>query len=497
MNSRPSLEEVCEIARGDEGNVVPIFREVMADLETPVSAYLKVARGGYSFLLESVEGGERMARYSFIGTEPYRVIRTNDNPGPGETGGDPLIQVEEELKRFKAIRVPGLPKFNGGAVGYMAYECTRYYEDLPVPESDPQGMPESVFMFCDTILVFDHLLHKIMVVSHVRLDGDVAAAYRTAEWKIDALVERLATPLRALPYPPMTAREGPTVFESNRTKEEFMEGVLRAKEYIVKGDTYQIQFSQRFSCKTEVPPFEVYRALRSINPSPYLYFLDLEDMNVVGASPEMLIVVEDGLIETHPLAGTRRRGRDAEDEERMAHELQTSEKERAEHIMLVDLARNDLGRVCLPGTVQVTQLFQIEKYSHVMHLVSHVIGRLRPGVSIYDSLRAYFPHGTVTGAPKIRTMEIIAELEGEQRGGYGGCVGYIDLFGNSQMALALRTIWMKDGVAYVQAAGGVVYDSTPEEEYTESGNKARASLRAVEVAEQNASRLTAGKLGYG
>jgi anthranilate synthase component 1 len=228
-----------------------------------------------------------------------------------------------------------------------------------------------------------------------------------------------------------------------------------------------------------------------------MYFLDLGDMNVVGASPEMLIVVEDRLIETHPLAGTRRRGRDAEDEERMAHELQTSEKERAEHIMLVDLARNDLGRVCVPGSVKVTQLFQIEKYSHVMHLVSHVIGTLNPDVSIYDALRAYFPHGTVTGAPKIRTMEIIAELEGTQRGGYGGCVGYIDLFGNMQTALALRTIWMKDGVAYVQAAGGVVYDSTPEEEYRESGNKARAALRAIEVAEQNASQLKSGSLGYG
>lgn len=497
MHSRPSLDEVREIAKRGEGNVVPIFREVMADLETPVSAYLKVARGKYSFLFESVEGGERIARYSFIGTEPYRVMRTGDSAGDGALTGDPLALIEEELKRFKPVRIAGLPKFNGGAVGYMSYECARYYERLPMPEPDPQGLPESVFLFCDTILVFDHLMHKIMVVSHVRLDGDIDSAYRQAEFKIDELVSRLSTPLNGLPYSPMSPKAGGTTFESNTTKEQFMAKVRKAQEYIFKGDTYQIQVSQRFACKTEVPPFEVYRALRSINPSPYMYFMELGDMNVVGASPEMLIVVEDGVIETHPIAGTRRRGRDAEDEARMAEELTGSEKERAEHIMLVDLARNDLGRVCVPGSVTVTELMQIERYSHVMHMVSHVKGELRPEVSGYDALRAYFPHGTVTGAPKIRTMEIIAELEGERRGGYGGCVGYIDLFGNVQTALAIRTIWMKDSTAYVQAAGGVVYDSTPEEEYLESGNKARAMLRAVEAAEQNASELKSGSLGYG
>jgi len=494
---RPTLDEVKEIARSGEGNIVPVYREIVADLETPVSAYLKVARGDHSFLLESVEGGERLARYSFIGTEPYRILRTGDNTAAGELPGDPLVHIEEELRRLRPVHVEGLPRFHGGAVGFMAYEVARYYENVPVPAADPQGFPESVFLFVDTLLVFDHLQHTIKVVSHARLDGDVEAAWRQAAWRIDELAERLSQPLTRLPY----VQSGPPVpnpaFVSNTSKEEFMAKVLRAKEYIVRGDTYQIQVSQRFARKTAVHPFEVYRALRTVNPSPYMYYLELGDMHVVGASPEMLIRVEDGQIETHPIAGTRRRGRNAEDELRMAEELQTSEKERAEHIMLVDLARNDLGRVCLPGTVQATSLMEIERYSHVMHMVSHVVGELRPEVTTYDALRAYFPHGTVTGAPKIRTMEIIAELEGEQRGGYGGTIGYVDMSGNCDTALAIRTIWMKDGVAYVQAAGGVVYDSTPEEEYLESGNKARAMMRAIEVAEIRAAEVPTGSVGYG
>lgn len=494
---RPTLEEVREMAKRGEGNIVPVYREVAADLETPVSAYLKVARGNYSFLLESVEGGERLARYSFIGTEPYRVLRTGDNPGAGEIPGDPLVHIEDELKRFRPVPVEGLPRFHGGAVGYMAYEVARYYEDLPVPESDPQGFPESVFQFVDSLLVFDHLMHTIKVVSHARLDGDVEAAWRQAAWRIDELVKRLEQPLTQLPYEPGGLTPRPDGFVSNTTKEEFMARVLKAKEYIVKGDTYQIQISQRFERHTDAHPFEVYRALRRVNPSPYMYFLEMDGLYAVGASPEMLIRVEDGQIETHPIAGTRRRGRDAEDERRMTEELRNSEKERAEHIMLVDLARNDLGRVCEPGSVQVTALMEIERYSHVMHMVSHVVGKLRPDVSTYDALRAYFPHGTVTGAPKIRTMEIIAELEGEQRGGYGGCIGYIDMSGNCDTALAIRTIWMKPGTAYLQAAGGVVYDSTPEEEYLESGNKSRAMMRAIELAEVTAAERPRGSLGYG
>ncbi len=491
----PSLEQAKTMA--GQGNVVPVYREVMADLETPVSAYLKVARGKYSFLLESVEGGERLARYSFIGTEPYRVLRTGMNAVGNEAPGDPLVQIEDELRRINPVRVEGLPRFHGGAVGYMAYEVARYYEKLPMPEPDPQGFPESIFLFVDTLLVFDHLQHKIKVVSHARLDGDVEASYRQATWKIEELVARLSKPLASLPY----AREHDGRYTraeatSNTTRDEFMCKVERAKEYITKGDTYQIQVSQRFERQTDAHPFDVYRALRTVNPSPYMFYLELGNMPVVRASTEMPIRVEDGVIETHPIAGPRRRGRDAEDEERMADELLSSEKERAEHIMLVDLARNDLGRVCQAGTVKVTSLMAIERYSHVMHMVSHVVGKLRPDISAYDALRAYFPHGTVTGAPKIRTMEIIAELESERRGGYGGCVGYFDMSGNCDTALAIRTIWMKPGIAYAQAAGGVVYDSTPEEEYMESGNKARAMMRAIDVAEQGVDQRPRGSLGY-
>jgi anthranilate synthase component 1 len=492
----PTLDEVRALA--SKGNVAPVYREVPADLETPVSAFLKVARGKHSFLLESVEGGERFGRYSFIGTEPYRVLRTGRSAVLNERPGDPLVEIEEELARFHVAPVAGLPRFHGGAVGYMAYEVARYYERLPMPEADPQGFPESVFLFTDTLLVFDHVQHNIKVVSHARLDGDIDASYRQATWKIDELVGRLSKPLAALPYDSRIASSAPAgdAIESNMTREEFMDKVERAKEYIYAGDTYQIQVSQRFTRRTEAHPFEVYRALRMVNPSPYMYYLELGDMHVVGASPEMLVRVENGVIETHPIAGTRRRGRDPEDEERMAQELQGSEKERAEHIMLVDLARNDLGRVCKPGTVEVTSLMAIERYSHVMHMVSHVVGRLRDDVSTYDAIRAYFPHGTVTGAPKIRTMEIIAELEGEQRGGYGGCVGYFDMSGNADTALAIRTIWMKPGVAYIQAAGGVVFDSTPEEEYLESHNKARAMMRAIERAEEASAAAPAGSLGY-
>ncbi len=491
----PTLAQAKEMA--SRGNIVPVFRDVAADLETPVSAYLKVARGKHSFLLESVEGGERLARYSFIGTEPYRVLRTGDNAVANETSGDPLIQIEDELKRFTPVPVEGLPRFHGGAVGYMAYEVARYYEKLPMPDADPQGFPEAIFMFTDTLLVFDHLQHTIKVVSHARLDGDIEASYRQATWKIEELVQRLAKPLARLPYAPdRTMKADERVTTSNHTQDEFMAKVERAKEYIKRGDTYQIQVAQRFARTTDAHPFEVYRALRTVNPSPYMYYLELGDMHVVGASPEMLIRVEDGAIETHPIAGTRRRGRDAEDEQRMADELQSSEKERAEHIMLVDLARNDLGRVCDAGSVEVTSLMAIERYSHVMHMVSHVVGKLRTGVTTYDAMRAYFPHGTVTGAPKIRTMEIIAELEGERRGGYGGCVGYFDMSGNCDTALSIRTVWMKPGVAYVQAAGGVVYDSTAEEEYMESGNKARAMMRAIELAEQRQDEQPRGSLGY-
>ncbi len=351
-------------------------------------------------------------------------------------------------------------------------------------------------MFVDTLLVFDHVQHTIKIVGHARLDGDIEASWRQAAWKVDELAKRLAQPLAALPYTRTGKPVANPAFVSNTTKEDFMAKVMAAKAYIEKGDTYQIQVSQRFERQTAVHPFEVYRALRTVNPSPYMYYLELGDMHIAGASPEMLIRVEDGTIETHPIAGTRRRGRDAEDEERMANELLSSEKERAEHIMLVDLARNDLGRVCEPGTVRVTAMMELEKYSHVMHMVSHVVGELSPG-------REHLRRPPCLLPPRHGHRRPQDQDHGDHRRTGGRAARRLrrhrrlfDMSGNCDTALAIRTVWMKDGKAYVQAAGGVVYDSTPEEEYLESGNKARAMMRAVELAEINVAEQPAGSLGY-
>jgi anthranilate synthase component 1 len=461
-----------------------VFKEVAADLETPVSAYLKVARGDHSFLLESVEGGERLGRYSFIGTEPYRVLSS-----PAGSADDPLLEIERELARFDVVAVPDLPRFHGGAVGYLAYEAARHFERLPSPESDPQELPEAVFMFTDTLLVFDHVQHKIKVVSHARLDGDVDAAYRQATRRIDELVERLRQPLagQATGLADDT-RDVCLDVSSNVSRERFLKSVDRARQYIIAGDVIQAVISQRLSVPTVAPPFDVYRALRAINPSPYMYYLRIGDAHVVGASPEMLVRVEDGTVATHPIAGTRPRGRDAAEDAALEAELRSDEKERAEHTMLLDLGRNDIGRVACPGSVEVGQCMDVERYSHVMHLVSHVSGRLRDGLTCFDALRACFPAGTVSGAPKIRAMEIIAELEPDKRGPYAGAVGYFGFRGNLDTAITIRTIVMKQGMAYVQAGGGIVYDSVPEREYEESVNKARALLRAIEQAERSTAR---------
>ena len=417
----PSLPEVKELA--PRGNLVPVYRSINADLETPVSAYLKVARPSYSFLLESVEGGERIGRYSFIGTDPYQVIKT----GPGQKDGevDPLTLVQEEMDRFRLVPITDLPRFHGGAVGYLAYDTIRYFEPrVPPMPADPQGLPESVFTFVDTLLVFDHLRHDIKVVSHVRLDGDVDRAYEEATGKIDDLVQRLSEPLVLPPSLPAfrgDAREAGEV-SSNFTKGEYAAAVENCIEYIYAGDVIQVVNSQRFSRKTGAHPFQVYRSLRSINPSPYMYYLDLGDFQIVGAAIETVVMVEDGIAATHPIAGTRPRGHNPEEDAALEAELKGSEKQRAEHIMLVDLGRNDIGRVSDPGSVSVTMLMEVERFSHVMHLVSHVEGRLKQELTPYDALRSCFPAGTVSGAPKIRAMEIIAEIEGEKRGPYGGAV---------------------------------------------------------------------------
>src|SRR3990172_3046205 len=501
----PSLPDIRSLAAAQpDSNLAPVFRDVAAALEPPVSAFLKVAGGDHSFLLESVEGGERLARYSFIGTEPYRVLRCGPYANASE-GSDPLLEIEKELSRFKLAHEEGpstglrtgLPRFTGGAVGFLSYEVVRHFEPrVPMAAADPQGFPEALFMFVDTLLVFDHLKHTIKVVAHCRLDGDVEASYRQACWQIDDIVKRLARPLPAAPYAIEPAAAAPEPVRSNTSKEDYLRKVERCKEYVVAGDIYQVQVSQRFQRPTRAHPFSVYRALRTVNPSPYMYYLAMGEAHIIGASPEMLVRVEDGLVEEHPIAGTRRRGRDAEDEQRMEEELQSDEKERAEHIMLVDLSRNDVGRIAEAGSVQVTELMAVEKYSHVMHLVSHVVGRLRPELTSYDALRACSPAGTVTGAPKIRAMEIIAELESDRRGPYAGAVGYFDLSGNLDTAITIRTIVMKDGVAHAQAAGGIVYDSVPELEHMESQNKARAMLRAIDQAELIEEAVPSGSLGY-
>jgi len=470
-----TLSEVQQLKK--YGNLVPIYREIVADLETPVSAYLKVARGAHSFLLESVEGGERLARYSFIGTEPYLILNT----GGGENI-DPLLAVEKELNKYRLVSVPELPRFHGGAVGYLAYEVVKHFEELPSPHCDPLGLPESVFMFADTVLVFDHLTHKIKIVSHAHLDGDVEQAYLRAVKKIDSLAERLSQPMEQGPRGKgMPAR--PSSVRSNLSQAEFEARVAQAKEYICAGEIIQVVLSQRLSRTTSASPFAIYRALRTVNPSPYMYYLHLEDCHIIGASPEMLVQVEDGVVATHPIAGTRPRGANPAEDLILEEELRSDEKECAEHIMLLDLGRNDIGRVSEPGTVQVTQLMDVERYSHVMHLVSHVQGRLRQGLTQFDALRACFPAGTVSGAPKIRAMEIIAELEPDTRGPYAGAVGYFSFSGNLDTAITIRTIVMIEDTAYVQAGGGIVADSVPEREYQESLNKAQALLKAIEQAE--------------
>ena len=473
----PTLEEVKKLA--GQGNLVPVYREIQADMETPVSAYLKVARPPYSFLLESVEGGERLGRYSFIGTEPYATCKT----GPGQELGaiDPLLPIQQKMDRYQVVPVSGLPRFHGGAVGYLSYDVVHYFEPrVPVPEANSLGVPESLFMFTDTLLVFDHLRHNIKVVSHARINGDVQEAYTEAVGRIDLLVDRLSCPLDPVPS---TESQGEPEVSSNFTRERYRAMVERVKEYVYAGDIIQVVPSQRLARPTKAPPFQIYRTLRNLNPSPYMFYLQLGDFQIIGASPEMLLRVEQGLVTTHPIAGTRPRGRDEEEEAALEKELVESEKERAEHIMLVDLGRNDVGRVSQVGTVKVTRLMGVDRYSHVMHLVSEITGRIKPGLTAFDAMRACFPAGTLSGAPKIRAMEIIAEVEQEQRGPYGGAVGYFSFSGNADTAITIRTLMLKDGIAYVQAGGGIVADSIAEAEYQETLHKAGALLRAIDEAE--------------
>jgi anthranilate synthase component I len=489
----PSLDEVRELS--SHGNVIPIFREILADLETPVSAYLKVAQGPYSFLLESIEGGERLARYSFIATDPFARVTLKDGVADAVIHGedrriefsDPLDALSELLAPYRTVTHPKLPRFLGGAVGYLSYESVRYFERLPVAPNDPHKFPDGFFQFVDSMLVFDHVDRTIKVVSHVHVDNGVPLeeSYRRAAERIDDLVERLhSEPEVPIGDRPVQSGSVDERMRINMPREHYDEMIRRAKEYIHNGDIIQVVLSQRVEVETGAHPFNIYRALRRVNPSPYMFYLNMDDTQVVGASPELLVRLDGETLTNHPIAGTRHRGATDAEDDQLALDLAGDEKERAEHIMLVDLGRNDIGRVAAPGSVKVPKLMEIERYSHVMHLVSNVTGEIQPGKTGLDALRSCFPAGTVSGAPKIRAMEIIAELEPDRRGPYSGCVGYVDFSGNMDTAITLRTMVVRDGTALLQAGGGIVADSTPEFEYNECFHKMRALMRAIEFGEQ-------------
>jgi len=486
----PDFKDFEEKTR--EGNLIPVYKEILADLETPLSAYLKlkVKRG---FLLESVVGGEKWARYSFIGGDPFLtiegkgkglIIKRGAQMERARFDNDPLEVISGELKRYKPVIIPGLPRFFGGFVGYIGYDVVRHFERLPNYHHKGLNLPDLSLMLTDTLLVFDTLTQKIKVISNAHIDDkSPKEAYEEAKEKVEGIVKRLR--MRAIP--PGCPRGSKILlrpsFTSNFTREDFLKAVERAKEYVKAGDVIQVVLSQNFHKDVNIHPINSYRALRVINPSPYMYYIETGKSTLVGSSPEILVRLEGDVIELRPIAGTRKRGNTPEDDIRLEEELRSDPKEMAEHIMLVDLGRNDVGRVAQTGSVKVTELMTVEKYSHVMHLVSNVVGRLRDGLDAFDVLRACFPAGTVTGAPKIRAMEIIEELEPTNRGPYAGCVGYFSFSGNMDMCITIRTIIFKDRKAYIQAGAGVVADSVPEREYMETVNKAKGMFRAIEMAE--------------
>jgi anthranilate synthase component 1 len=488
----PSLEEFRHKTK--QGNLIPVYREILADMETPVSAFLKIDDGRYSFLLESVEGGEKWARYSFLGSRPEVVVRSFGRTveiirhGKKETRAfdhDPLEAIRDIMTEYRPVPDPALPRFYGGGVGFMGYDVVRFFERLPARTKQGLDTPDIFFMITDTLVIFDTVTHRIKVVSNAHVNGgSAAAAYKQAVAKIDAIVKKLKGRGKAQGARVKARKTKPVPIQSNFTQSKYEQAVLKAQEYIKAGDIFQVVPSQRFERPIKIEPFEIYRALRLINPSPYMYFLRCGDMTVVGASPEVMVRLEEGRIELRPIAGTRRRGATEDEDKALERELLADPKERAEHIMLVDLGRNDVGRVSEMGSVSVSELMVIERYSHVMHIVSNVRGRLSPGHDAYDVVRACFPAGTVSGAPKIRAMEIIDELEPTRRGPYAGAVGYFGFSGNMDTCITISTLVVKDKVAYIQAGGGVVADSVPAMEYQETVNKAKAMMRAVEMAEE-------------
>lgn len=475
---QPSLEEVKKLQA--QGNVIPVYKSVIADFLTPVSAFLKLEKDrSYAFLLESVEGGERIARYSFLGGDPFLIKRyRNGKPA------DFIESLRSTMARFHSVSVPNLPPFTGGAVGYFGYDMVRTIEDIPNSGTDDLGVDDAVLMFYKTVLAFDHLRHQIHIISNVIADDSqesLKVQYQKAVEDIAHIEALLRAPLE---IPHVTRDEREVVVRSNFEKKDYLAAVAKAKEYIAAGDIFQVVLSQRFEVDLLTAPLEIYRALRMVNPSPYMYFLKMPDTSIVGSSPEMLVRVRDRQLEYRPIAGTLPRGASEAEDEENAEKLRNDEKERAEHIMLVDLGRNDLGRVSQYGTVRVEDLMFIERYSHVMHLVSSLRGQLRDGLDRWDTLMACFPAGTVSGAPKVRAMEIIDELEPTKRGVYAGAVMYADFSNNLDSCIAIRTLVVRGDKGYIQAGGGIVADSVPENEYTETVNKSRALIRAINLAQR-------------
>ena len=489
----PDLEEFKRLSK--KGNLIPVYKEILADLDTPVTAFLKLG-GTPSFLLESLieslEGGEKWARYTFLGSRPSKIIKgrgkrveiiEDQNNRQVFNSENPLNLIKKEISAYKPVEVRGLPRFFGGFVGYMGYDLVRFFENIPERTKEGLDLPDFFFMLTDIILIFDNLHRKIKVVSNAYLDGgDLKETYRKAEKKIDDIISKFKTPF-TVKSPTHVQESGG--YASNFSKEDFLSSVEKSKEYIMAGDIVQVVLSQRFERPTKAEPFNIYRALRVLNPSPYMYCLNTGDAWIVGSSPEILVRLEGRKIILRPIAGTRRRGETEEDDNVLEEELRKDPKEMAEHIMLVDLGRNDVGRVAETGSVKVTELMTVERYSHVMHLVSNIEGMLKNGLDAFDVLEACFPAGTVTGAPKVRAMEIIEELEPTKRGPYAGAVGYISYSGNMDTCITIRTLIIKGNKVYLQAGAGIVADSVPEREYEETVNKAMGMMRAVDIAEKD------------
>jgi anthranilate synthase component 1 len=485
----PDFEHFKRLAR--EGNLIPLYREILADTETPVSALIKLRAKPHLFLLESVEGGEKWGRYTFLGSDPHVIFTVRGEEAliqeQGEIrtqkhGGDPLALLKDLLYSYRPVPVDGLPRFYGGAVGFLGYDMIRYVEDLPDETLKDLNTDDAMFLITDTLMIFDNVRHTIKVVACALTEGrdDLRLVYDEAIAKIDAMIETITAPTETRTMQQDTSDY--TSPQSNMKPEAFKAMVKRAKDYIVAGDVIQVVLSQRFQREHRADPVDLYRALRYINPSPYLFFLKLEDLILIGSSPEVTVRLEDGIAELRPIAGTRRRGISEQEDRHLSDELLQDPKERAEHVMLVDLGRNDLGRIARIGSVQVNQYMVVERYSHVMHLVSHVQAQLLSGKDAFDVLKATFPAGTLTGAPKIRAMEIIDELEPSRRGPYGGSVGYFSYTGNMDFCITIRTMLILDGNIYIQAGAGIVADSDPEAEYQETVNKAMGMMQAIDMA---------------